>query len=298
MGSGKHEDQVDQRFDQGTPEWTREKEGCGGPGVSLASYGSYELWGGEDGIELKADGELLGTYFGADLLGDDRALLMLDKGMLLEVTEEGAREVLSESKAVLLSLVVSDGSLMNDRERGHYYVRFGSKSDELLDLFKDCMVDTYGLPPGKYQKKDREHFFEMIKGSKKAVEDIMKYTNKRGDDYWTVPVAYMDRAAARAYLKGFMSGDGSIGYYPDREGLRVRFFSNNRQGLQQIADLMEEHFGFRTKLYPLEEEGLPEETYNTLELANDGSREGFIIEIGSFKKSHQEVIDRFWRDWG
>lgn len=44
MGSGRHEDQVDQRFDQGTPEWTKEKEGCGGPGVSLASYGSYDLW--------------------------------------------------------------------------------------------------------------------------------------------------------------------------------------------------------------------------------------------------------------
>jgi len=298
MGGGRRENQVDQRFDQGTPEWTgeKEKEDCEAGGELLASYGPYGLWRKEEGIELRKDGEIIGAYSKVVVLDDNRALLKLDKGMLLEVEPEGLRELLTKEKSILVGLVESDGSLTRDLEGKHYYVRFGSESDELLDLFRDCMVDTYGLTPGKYQSRRRKHFFEMIKGSKEAVEDIMEYANKHGSGYWEVPAKYMDKEAARAYLKAFMGGDGSVAYYPGRGGLKVRFFSKNREGLEGIRDLLEEHFDIASKMYPRDRQKSLESGKNELRVCREENMIRYITEVGSFKKSHQDAIERFNKD--
>jgi len=294
MGGGKREYQIDQRFDQAGPEWTKEKGVCKAGGEILASYGLYELWKKEEGIELRKDGEILGVYPKAVALEDNRALLKLDKGMLLEVTDNGAREIFSGDKSLMLSLIASDGNLVYDTDRHSYLLRFGSKSDELRAVFKESMEETYGLTPHEYQHKDREHFFEMVKGSKEAAADAMNYINKHGDGYWEVPSKYMDKEAARAWLKGFMSGDGSIGYYPRTNRLSVRLFSKNREGLEGLADLMEEHFGIASVIYL--REGGPSQRKDEYTLAVNVKEDMvcFIEEIGSFKRSHQEAIERFW----
>lgn len=296
MGGGKHGDQVDQRFNQGQPRWTKEKEGCEAGGETLTSYGPYELWRKDEGIELRKGDEVLGVYSKALALEDERALLKLDKGMLLEVAREGLRELLTEEKSILVGLIESDGSLTRDLKGKHYCVRFGSESDELLDLFRDCMVDVYGLTPGKYQSKRRKHFFEMIKGSKEAVEDIMEYANKHGSEYWEVPARYMDKDAARAYLKAFMSGDGLIAYYPSRGGLQVRFFSKNREGLEGIQDLLKEQFGIASKMYPRDRQKSLESGKNELRVCREENVIRYITEVGSFKRSHRDAIERFNRD--
>lgn len=272
------------------------KEGCEAGGGLLASYGPYELWKKDEGIELRKDREVLGLYSRAVALGDDRALLKLDKGMLLEVAPGRIRELLTKEKSILTGLIESDGSLTYDLEGAHYYVKFGSESDELLDLFRGCMIDVYGLTPGKYQHKNRKHFFEMIKGSKEAVEDIMRYTNKHPGGYWEVPEKYMDKEAARAYLKAFMSGDGSIAYYPGRGGLKVRFFSKNREGLEGIQRLLEEHFDITSKMYPRDSQKSLESGKNELRVCREKNMVRYIMEVGSFKKSHQDAIERFNAD--
>jgi len=294
MGGGKHEDQVDQRFDQGTPEWTGEKEMCGYGQEPFMTYGSYELWQKEEGVELRKDGESLGTYPGAASIEDVRALLKLDNGMLLEVTESDTRDLFCKEKAMLLALIESDGNIQRDPEGEPYVLRFGSKSDELLDLFSDCLSAVYDMTPSRYRHKDKKHFFEMGKVSREAAADVMKYINKHGSKYWEVPAEYMDKEAARAYLKAFMSGDGSVGYYPKTKRLRVRFFSNNREGLQGLADLMEEHFGITSAIYPHEREPPPDKAEYTLALNRNEDTIRFIEEIGSFKESHQKVTEAFW----
>jgi len=111
------------------------------------------------------------------------------------------------------------------------------------------MKDVYDVEPKRYRHKDREHFFESIKGSKEAVEDLNKYTPKATGD-WNVPFDYLDRELARMFLKCFMSGDGNIGFYPrsDHPGhrLEVRFSSKNRAGLEEMAELLDREFDMRT----------------------------------------------------
>jgi DNA-binding transcriptional regulator WhiA len=294
MGGGRHEDQVGQRFDQGTPEWTGEKEVCGYGWEPFMIYGPYELWQKEEGVELRKEGESLGTYPGVASIEDDRVLLKLDNGMLLEVTESDTRDLFCKEKAMLLALIESDGNIQRDPEGNPYVLRFGSKSDELLDLFSGCLSATYSMTPSRYQHKDRKHFFEMGKVSREAAADVMKYINKHGSKYWEVPAEYMDKEAARAYLRAFMSGDGSIGYYPKTKRLKVRFFSNNREGLRGLADLMEEHFGIASVIYPLEGELPPDKEEYTLSLNRNEDMIHFIEEIGSFKESHQKAIEGFW----
>ncbi len=295
MGGGKHEDQVAQRFDQGTPEWTQEKDVCGYGQEPFMIYGSYELWQKEEGVELRKEGEGLGTYPGVASIEDNRVLLKSENGMLLEVTENDTRRLLCREKAILMSLIESDGNIQRNPEGEPYVLRFGSKSDELLDLFSDCLSVVYGMSPSRYRHKDKKHFFEMGKVSKEAAADIMKYINKHGSKYWEVPAQYMDKEAARAYLKGFMSGDGSIGYYPKTKRLSVRFFSSNREGLQGLADLVKDHFDITSEIYPLEGEPLPDKAEYTLALNRNEDMIKFIEEIGSFKESHQEAIEEFWK---
>lgn len=296
MGGGKHEDQVDQRFDQGSSEWTKEKERCGGTDRPFASYGPYELRAGEEGIEIRADGEILGVYPGYISLKEDRALLELDKGTLLEISEGGIREILSPEKTLLLSFIASDGNIRYTQERPCYQLRFGSKSDELRGLFRESMETAYDLTPGEYRHKDKEHFFEMITSSKEAAADAMKHINKHGSDYWEVPSRYMDKEAARAWLKGFMSGDGSIGYYPNFGGLSVRFCSKYREGLEEIAQLLDGYFGIESRIYPREKELDPKRGKYELCINKNEHQIRFVAEIGSYKRSHQEAIDRFFED--
>jgi len=290
MGSGRRESQFEDRF------------GLGGPVDSFNTPCSEagkpnQLWIGdycieriENGLALKKGNETVGTYREAAVLSPDRALLKLDKGMLLEVTPKGTRDVLSPPKGGIIAFISSDGSITYNRKKSAYQVRFGSKSDELLDKYEEFMKEVYDVEPKRYPHKDREHFFESIKGSKEVVEDLNKYTPKATGD-WNVPFDYLDKESARMFLKCFISGDGNIGYYPRYERpsyrLEVRFYSKNREGLKEIADLLDREFGMATRLYKETKEGV-----STMEIALQEDRIRYVREIGSFKKEHQEAIDR------
>jgi hypothetical protein len=292
MGSGRRESQFEDRFGLGGPVDSFNTPCSEAEKPDQLQIGDYRIERVEDGFALRKGDETLGTYGEAALLSPDRALLKLDKGMLLEVTPEGTRDVLSPPKGGIIGFISSDGSITFSREKPAYQVRFGSKSDELLDKFEEFMKDVYDVEPKRYQHKDREHFFESIKGSKEVVEDLNKYTPKATGD-WNVPFDYLDRESARMFLKCFMSGDGNIGFYPrsDHPGhrLEVRFSSKNRAGLEEMAELLDREFDMRTRIYE-DDQGMC-----TLEVATRKDRIRYIREIGSFKKNHQDAIERALR---
>ena len=200
MGSGRRESQFKDRFGLGGPIDTFNVPCSEAGKPDRLQIGDYCICRAEGGIELREGGLTLGMYKEATLLSPDRALLKLDKGMLLEVVPEGIREVLSPPKGGIIGFISSDGSIALNRGSSIYQVRFGSKSDELLDKFDEFMEEVYGVTPGRYQHKGREHFFESIKGSKDIVEDLSRYTTKATGD-WSVPLDYLDKESARMFLK-------------------------------------------------------------------------------------------------
>jgi len=294
MGSGRRESQFEERFGLGGPidSFNVPCSEAGKP--DRLQIGDYCICRAEGGFELKKGEVTLGTYKEATLLSPDRAMLKLDKGMFLEVTPEGTREVLSPPKGGIIGFISSDGSIALNRGSSIYQVRFGSKSDELLDKFDEFMKDVYDVEPKRYQHKNRKHFFESIKGSKEIVEDLGKYTPKATGD-WNVPFDYLDKESARMFLKCFMSGDGNIGMYPksrphSKLPLVVRFASKNRKGLEEIAELLDSDFGIHTSIYNMRKDGVYEMGVNTTE-----EKVRYIKEIGSFKRSHIETIEKALR---
>jgi len=290
LGGGTRQDQTKGRFDIGgsvdsygtsCPE-SKPKE--------CLRIGEYLIEHVDNGYSLMKEGQLLCTYKEATLLTIDRALFKLDKGMLLEVSPKGIRKVLSPIKAGILGFINSDGSLKYSTKPIAYRVGFGSSSDELLQKFSEFVNEVYGIPLRKYQRKDRRHFIELVKGNKEMAQDLANYTSKANGE-WNVPFEYLDKESARMFLKSFMSGDGGIGYYKKSERptprLEIRFFSMNRKGLEEIATLLKEYFGISSShIYEKKKGGFE------LWIMRVDDKIKYIKDIGSFKINHIETIER------
>jgi len=158
MGGGTREAQYKDRFGLGTPTDTYGTQCSKSEPLERLQIGEYLVERDERGYMLKKGGLTLGTYKEATLLSSDRALFKLDKGMLLEVSPKGIRNILSLAKAGIIGFISSDGSLQYSTIQRRYRVGFGSSSDELLDIFSEFMKEVYGIPLRTYQRKDRRHF--------------------------------------------------------------------------------------------------------------------------------------------
>lgn len=289
MGEGTREAQYESRFGLGKPTDTYGTQCSKSEPIERLQIGEYLVERGGCGYAIKKGGLTLGTYKEATLLSSDRALFKLDKGMLLEVSPKGIRNILSLSKAGIIGFINSDGSLQYSTIQRRYRVGFGSSSDELLDIFSEFMKEVYGIPLRTYQRKDRRHFIELVKGNKDMAQDLDNYTTKAKGE-WNVPFDYLDKESARMFLKCFMSGDGSIGLYKSRGKknpvLRVRFISINRKGLEEIAMLLRDYFSIDTTIHVLNWGG-----FELYVITQDGKIR-FIKEIGSYKKNHMQTIDK------
>jgi len=289
MGGGTRQDQINSRSGlsasadtYGTPCPESELKEC-------LQIGEYIIEHEDNGYSLKKESQILGTYKEATILSPDRTLFKLDKGMLLEVSPKGIRKVLSPAKAGILGFINSDGSLTYSIKSSVYMVRFGSCSDELLSKYNEFMNEVYGVQLPMYRKKDRHHFFELVKSSKEITQDLDNYTTKAKGE-WNVPFEYLDKESARMYLKCFMSGDGGIGYHKlsnrPTPRLEVRFFSNNKKGLEEMVILLKEHFRINSSHIYKKKDGA-----YVLWIMRVDDKIKYIKEIGSFKINHMRVIE-------
>jgi len=289
MGEGTREAQYKDRFGLGTPSDTYGTQCSKSEPLERLQIGDYLVEINGCGYTLKKGGQTLGTYKEATLLSPDRALFKLEKGMLLEVSPKGIRNILSLTKAGIIGFISSDGSLQYSTTLKRYQIEFGSSSDELLEKFSEFMKEVYGISLRAYPKKDRRHFIDLVKGSKEIAQDLDNYTTKAKGE-WNVPFEYLDKESATMFLKCFMSGDGGIGIYQSSDHyrklpLRIRFYSTNRKGLEEIATLLRQYFDIDSTINREEEEF-------TLNVATRAGKIKYIKEIGSFKERHIRAIER------
>jgi len=290
MGSGDRQQQFEGRFGQGNPhaEYLASRQECVEREGLPIVLGDYRVEAADEGYVLLHNEEELGRC--KELLQADkkRALFKLDKGMLLEVTPAGVKEILSQEKARVHGIIASDGSLYINPERRIYEIKLVCESMELIDVFREDFKKVY----------EKELHFSMDRGkyprarisSKEIFNDLVTYGAKEGHCMWRVPREHLDHEGTREWLKMFMAGDGSIGY--ERGKARVRFFSMNRDGLEQIQRLLDEEFGITSKLSMRDRTDKPK--YSNLEYVL-GVRSGedtirYIGEIGSYKQLHQDNI--------
>ncbi|MEM3026895.1 MAG: hypothetical protein QXP19_05200, partial [Thermoproteota archaeon] len=138
MGGGSAIKQYERRFGQGGSVYEKEStihdERCEKyEAKTIRVFGEYEIRKTEkEEYEVLKKGELIGKFSKA-IIEEDRFLFPLSRGTLLEVSEEGRREITTSRKAEICGLIASDGGLYSTSEHPDYEVHFTSKHGELIE---------------------------------------------------------------------------------------------------------------------------------------------------------------------
>ncbi|MEM2088668.1 MAG: LAGLIDADG family homing endonuclease, partial [Thermoproteota archaeon] len=259
---------------------------------TVKTFGEYEVRETESGeYEVVKGGIIIGTFSEARV-EKERIIFSLSRGTLLEVSEEGIREITTPEKAKLLGMIASDGSNTFRREprseggyRTEYSIRFYSEDRELIMTFDEMTEKTYGMASHHYTRK-RNGLITAAIYSKGVFYDLSDLGLKTGPYKFHVPRGHLDAEGKRMFLRGFFSGDGSVSI----SGCDyIRFYSKCKEGLEELRQILMD-IGFHPHEIRFDEKpaqysfSLPREDYLR-----------FIEEIGSDKPSHVSIFEEMKR---
>ncbi|MBT4175002.1 hypothetical protein HOC80_00780 [archaeon] len=151
---------------------------------------------------------------------------------------------ISEELAEILGFLCAEGCYVNTKSTyWQYYknrnkkyliknkpqrrIEFGNTNKILLDYFKKLLEIEFDYSPNI--GKDR---IRICKGA--IVDSIISHTDI-GHLKWHVPskVRKGSQKVKKVFIRGFFEGDGTISN-------RIRFFSTNLKGLEQISEMLTE----------------------------------------------------------
>lgn len=297
MGSGSRVRQYERRFFEG--ELTRGGEREEGHSILVKAFREYEIRKTGDGYELLKGGEVVGVFPKAEI-EKDRVVFKLNKGMNLEVSERGVREIFSPEKAKLCGLIAADGYI-GKRGKGIYEVSLTTVDEEMVEIFKRLSKEVYGIIPHKYLKHHkikgeiRENYDVPI-FSKRVFYDLQDFGIKGPEHYeFHPPLKYLDKEGRRAYLRGFFSGDGTVGMSKSRYTIRID--STCKKGLEELREILIS-VGFHPHEIHEQEPGEPRRTRYSFRIPEEEYLK-FIEEIGSEKREHKykfELIRRIYEE--
>lgn len=143
---------------------------------------------------------------------------------------------MNKNLANLLGLLLSDGSVYYDKSKKTYCIQFTNKSSRLRELFKGLMKDCFGV--NKFYEIPCKNAVSLRVFSKRIAENLFRYSpsfrtlpcksfprcnmfscsyckplNHNGIDYPPSQVhdsILSDSEFARAFLRGYVSGDGGV----------------------------------------------------------------------------------------
>lgn len=234
---------------------------------------------------------------------ENRALFKLDKGMLLEVTPQRHRQIFTKEKAWLHGYLSADGRI----RCGPHYVKYRGKErivkyryeiaaydgdPRYRKLFAEAMKKIYGVNAHDYPKQSAVAVY-----NKEVAYDLLKYGNY-STTKWSVPFEYLDREAAKMWIRGFFDGDGSATH--NHKHVKITATSINKRGLEEIRFLLEKEFGIHAKIQYDSRKNRPEtwsDSYN-LDITTKNDILKFYQEIG-FSEPKQKDLKRLllWRRW-
>ena len=300
MGGGSVVRQRKRRFLQGDPESSGRKKKCAEARELVRAFGKYELFRVERGkYELIKGGVVVGTFSDAQV-DRERVLFPLSRGMLLEVSENGVRDIIAPEKAMLMGLIASDGSYgfrrtVHSRGKGYrtdYRTEFWSEDKELIDVFNNLVERTYAKIPHHYVDK-RDNTISSRVYSKEVFYDLNGFELKPEPYEFNVPRGHLDEEGKRAFLKGFFSGDGCVcKSKKKKDDVKVWFYSKSKRGTEELHQTLKD-LGFHP--FEIKRRKTPEGRmfYGFMISAKEHIK--FIEEIGSYKPRHMQIFEKMRR---
>ncbi|RLG02858.1 MAG: hypothetical protein DRN61_05760 [Thaumarchaeota archaeon] len=293
MGGGLKREAYNQRFSLAEP--IKESSCIERTAEDILRIGSYTIQKTPQGWQLTKNGKTLGTYPKA-IIKEGRVLLSMGKGMLLEVTPQGHREVLSIHKARLIAGVCGDGSIT--RSSRCHELKFINTDDKLLEMYFEALKKVYGIDQPYVAIDHRKHkpVIHVHVGKSAIVEDVYKYCKKEGVEYWRVPLKYLDPEAAIEFINFYFSCDGSFDHRPQKGTREIIFKSCSRDALQDIKCLLESYFDVRSHFRAPEYDKEGRRRYHKLVISGcENLRKLFLHGFTSYRSNHQKIIDELRR---
>lgn len=296
MGSGSRVRQYERRFFEGEPIRGEREDEAFHVARTIGEYEIYEAEGG--GYELLKEGEVIGIFSEANI-EEGRIIFKLSRGMNLEVSEGGVREILTPEKAELCGLMAADGYIRKLRwikgEGVAYEASLTTVDEKLADFFERISEEVYGVTPHrnlKYHKtkEGKAKHYEVAIHSKRVVYDLLDLGIKGPGRYeFHPPLRHLDEEGKKAYLRGFFSGDGTVAL-KDRGRYEIRIDSSCRSCLEELRKIFMD-LGFHPCEIHEKKYEYGENKYKSYYFAIRSEEYlKFIKEIGSERPEH---ISRF-----
>lgn len=294
MGGGSVIKQYERRFGQGESVYEKEStihdvECEKYEAKTIRVFGEYEIRKTErEEYELLKKGELIGKFSKA-IIEEDRFLFPLSRGILLEVSEEGRKEIATPKKAEICGLIASDGGLYSTREHSDHEVHFTSKNRELIERYNDLFKEVYGIEPHVYHKRKRDgrEYFESRTYDRGVYFDLLDLGIKPKAFEFHVPFKHLDKDGLRAYLRGFFSGDGNIS--KSEEGFSIKISSTCEEGIKELRKAFE-LLGFHPNPIHVSKREPPLHDYYVFSIPED-EYVRFAEEIGTYHPGRAKRLE-------
>jgi hypothetical protein len=206
LGAGRRVSQYAERFKQDDAILGKRRHECFTAGELVKEFKGYHLIKNRYGYLLLRGDKVIGTFKVALLKPDGRVLFELNKGMVLELSDMGLREVFTKEKAGLHGFLASDGGIYISQKHHVYKIYLTSKSHELIDMFNNYFTKVYKHEPHQYmfERKDTgRRYLRSEISNKLAYYDLMDYGAKTAPYEFKVPIKYLDKEGAGEWLKCF-----------------------------------------------------------------------------------------------
>lgn len=252
MGSGLGTQQAAERFYLGQEIELEPPEECVETIPERYEIGEYVICRDEEGFLVSRGEEVIGDFAKGKVLEDkSMALFELDKGMLLEVTPEGHRQIFTREKAGLHGAICADGNFRCGAYRkasgtGYYHkyeIRLYDFDSVTRAAFGRNFKKVYGKEAHDYPRRG-----EICGYGKDMAYDLSKY-GPFGTHEWRVPFRYLDKKGVREWLRFYFEGDGTFCTGEDPSHTAISASSVNGQGLEEVQTLLEDCFGIESTIH-------------------------------------------------
>lgn len=150
------------------------------------------------------------------------------------------------TKAYLLGLIFTDGSVTEEKERQNQLRLELKASDvDLLEKYRTELGITSKLT---YSKRGKSESFLSTVRSDKIVKDLNKYGIVKNKTYVTKHLPEISPLFEKDFLRGLIDGDGSI--YPNQNYYRINFTSYSKEICEDFIQLCEKVSKIPIKTHP------------------------------------------------
>ena len=148
---------------------------------------------------------------------------------------------MNEKLATFFGLLLSDGSIYYDKSKRTYCIQFTSKLDGLRNAFRTLVVECFGVEnfhENRCKNAVSLRFFSVAIA--KRLMSLSGISSKRYNKaVCNIPSFILkDKQLIAAFLRGFVSGDGSVYVNKRYSILRVEIACHYTNLRKQIADCL------------------------------------------------------------